>query len=358
MQYWEIIFMPISYHPEQDIASDSADILVNTVNTVGAMGKGVALAMKERFPEILAPYQAACRSGRLKPGGLQICPTDDGRRVVNLATKQDWRNDSRSEWVGYGLFALNSWLSGLERKPRSISLPLPGAGNGGLAPAHSQDLIRTYLEGASNLGIEIRILSKRLAPDALPLIYAGVGARKTPIQIGELMTQIAERAASDAWTLRSGAAEGADSFFEKGAGDRAEIYLAKPRASHLHGLIHTNELHRRLVEKFHPNPGALGSYAFELMARNGCQVFGPDFTQPVSVLCCWTPEGRGGGGTGQAIRYAQAAGIPVLDLGDPARTGITADDAYGELVELAAAYRAARGYATPNLETAQPEFDI
>lgn len=350
--------MPITYHPEADIASDAADILVNTVNTVGTMGKGVALAMKERFPEILEPYKQACRTGRLQPGGLQIVSTKDGRRVVNLATKQDWRRDSRSEWIGYGLFALNSWLSQLEQKPRSISLPMPGAGNGGLSPSHSQDLIRTYLAGASGQGIEIRILSEQLEPGVLPLIYAGVGARKTPYPIGELMTQIAERASADEWTLRSGGAEGADTFFERGAGTRAEIHLAKPRASHPHGLVQATDLHRRLVEKFHPRPRSLSPNAYELMARNGCQVFGSNFTRPVSVLCCWTPGGAAGGGTGQAIRYARAAGIPVLDLGDPAHQGITADEAYDELKQLASDYRAARGFSTPTMSDAEPELDI
>lgn len=350
--------MPISYHAGVDLAKDTAEILVNTVNTVGTMGKGLALAMKQAFPEILEPYQAACSSGRLKPGGLQILPTKDGRRVVNLASKEHWRAPSRPEWVGYGLFALNSWLCSQKDMPRSIALPLPGAGNGGLSPELSQQLARIYLQPAASRGCEIRIMYEELEPAMFPHIYAGVGSRETPDDVGTVMTGIAERAAEDGWLLRSGGATGADTFFERGASrDMAEIYLAKRRSGHPHGIVAHTELHNRLVEKFHPAPRALSPFAYELMSRNGCQVFGRDFTRPVSVLCCWTEGGRGEGGTGQAVRLANAAGIPVLDLGDPNLQGISASEAYTLMRVMAEEWRQQRGFPEPERDGI-PEFSI
>lgn len=336
--------MAITYHPDRDISCASADVIVNTVNTVGVMGKGVALAMREAFPEVLAPYQAACRSSRLRPGGLQVLPTQDGRRVVNLATKMHYRKPSQLDWIGYGLFALNAWLCGQDAAPRSLAIPLPGAGNGGISPEMSQTLVRLYLGGASARGIDIQIHASELAMRPLPVFYAGVGARDTPDHVLPVMSDLAHLAAGDGWTLRSGGARGADRAFARGAPhELAEIYLPDSGRRQTAGIVATSELHRRLVEKFHPAPRALGEVAFELMARNGCQVFGADFAVPISALCCWTPAGRGGGGTGQAIRLAKAAGIPVLDLGRPDMHGISGQDAYAALRDMASSWRLERG---------------
>lgn len=334
----------ICHIPDADIALNKADILVNTVNTVGVMGKGVALSVKRAFPEIMAGYQAACASGRLRPGGLQILPTRDGRRVVNLATKKDWRDASRPEWVGYGLFALNAWLMGLDEKPAAIALPLPGAGNGGISPALSQDMIRMYLQDASAAGIEIRVLAQELEARDLPVFYAGVGARKTPQDVLDVMSGIATLASEKSWILRSGGAIGADRAFETGSDPASsEIYLHRADPAKPEGILGHKDVHMRLVDRFHPKPSALGPVARQLMARNGCQVFGADFTRPISVLCCWTPGGKAGGGTGQAIRYAHAAGIPVIDLGKPELAGASPAEIFNLMQVAADEYRMARG---------------
>lgn len=353
--------MPISWTRGGDIAAHPADILVNTVNTVGVMGKGVALAMKKAFPEIMPAYQGACRTGYLRPGSFLITWTNDGRRVINLATKMDWRDPSRPEWVGYGLFALGVWLSRLEDKPGSLALPLPGAGLGGLDPATVQQMIRTYLAPAAR-DMEITVLAEELPAIDFPVFFAGVGARKTPPHILELMEGVGELAGADGWGLRSGGAEGADTAFHNGirrAVASSEIFLAKPRHDLPEGIVGVHDVHERLVTRFHPAPAALSEYAFKLMARNSCQVFGMDFTNPSSAVCCWTPEGRGEGGTGQAIRIAKAAGIPVLDLGRPDLDGIRAEEVLDMLGDMAATWRAERGLsanmrkATPDAATAE-----
>lgn len=113
-----------------DVTLDDADLLVNTVNVVGVMGKGVALAFRNRWPGIMQPYQSACRSGELIAGGCIFLPLADGRRWAALATKDHWRQPSKLEWIASGLttLALRARATGI----RSIAIPPPGCGLGGL----------------------------------------------------------------------------------------------------------------------------------------------------------------------------------------------------------------------------------
>ncbi len=120
-------------YTEGNLLESDAEALVNTVNTVGVMGKGIALMFKERFEANYAHYRAACRAGQLRAGGLLV--TEPGelqgpRYVVNFATKQDWRAPSRIEWVRSGLVELRRFLT--EHRVRSVAIPPLGAGNGGL----------------------------------------------------------------------------------------------------------------------------------------------------------------------------------------------------------------------------------
>jgi O-acetyl-ADP-ribose deacetylase (regulator of RNase III) len=110
------------------------EAVVNTVNTVGVMGKGIALMFKERFPENYEEYRKACKAGTVKTGELFITrsPELDGPQwVVNFPTKEDWRNPTRMEWVEEGLLKLREFVE--RRKVRSIALPPLGCGNGGLS---------------------------------------------------------------------------------------------------------------------------------------------------------------------------------------------------------------------------------
>ena len=159
--------------------------------------------------------------------------------------------------------------------------------------------------------------------------YAGIGSRSTPPQILNLMTQLASKLENLGYTLRSGGAAGADTAFERGVSNPAnrQIYLPGPNfnlktAGQL-GFIDSTKLPNwqqaiATVNQFHPAPEKLSEYARNLMARNAMQVLGQTMNQPAKMVVAWTPGGQVTGGTGQALRMAQAYKIPIRNLGDPA----------------------------------------
>jgi O-acetyl-ADP-ribose deacetylase (regulator of RNase III) len=110
------------------------EAVVNTVNTVGVMGKGIALMFKERFPENYEEYRKACKAGKVNTGELFITHSPElggPQWVVNFPTKENWRNPTKMEWVESGLVKLREFIQ--DEKVRSIALPPLGCGNGGLS---------------------------------------------------------------------------------------------------------------------------------------------------------------------------------------------------------------------------------
>lgn len=110
-----------------------AEALVNTVNTVGVSGKGIALMFKEAFPANFREYARASKAHEIEPGSLFITERDDmlgPRWIINFATKKHWRHPSRIEWIERGLSELRQEIAA--RGIKSIAVPPVGAGNGGL----------------------------------------------------------------------------------------------------------------------------------------------------------------------------------------------------------------------------------
>jgi len=152
------------------------------------------------------------------------------------------------------------------------------------------------------------------------LVYAGIGARRTPPQILEAMEVLAYRLAARGWLLRTGGAAGADQAFIAGAmqgGGDVELYLPWPdfeRPALAQWGEPTLTLPRpdraayALAEQAHPAWGRLSNGGRRLQARNVHQVLGATLDRPVAVVICWTPCGsldglaRNSGGTGQALR--------------------------------------------------------
>lgn len=113
-----------------DIFESKARTLVNTVNTVGVMGKGIAQAFKKRFPEMFEDYSRRCEQGTVKPGVPYLYTDMLGTSIINFPTKKHWRSPSRLADIERGLDIIlekyREW--GIE----SIALPPLGCGNGGL----------------------------------------------------------------------------------------------------------------------------------------------------------------------------------------------------------------------------------
>lgn len=109
------------------------DAIVNTVNTVGVMGKGIALMFKERFPDNYKAYAAAAKRGEVQTGRMFVTASPEltgPRWIINFPTKQHWRGSSRLEWIEAGLRDLRTVIA--VKGIRSIALPPLGSGNGGL----------------------------------------------------------------------------------------------------------------------------------------------------------------------------------------------------------------------------------
>jgi len=107
--------------------------LVNSVNTVGIMGKGIALMFKEAFPENFRLYEAACKRGDVKVGHMFITEPNllgGPKWIINFPTKEHWRNPSKLNWIEEGLADLVRVVG--EKSIRSIAIPPLGSGNGGL----------------------------------------------------------------------------------------------------------------------------------------------------------------------------------------------------------------------------------
>ncbi|MCF8015811.1 MAG: macro domain-containing protein [Chromatiaceae bacterium] len=116
-----------------NLLDTDAEALVNTVNTVGVMGKGIALMFKERFPENNRAYVSHCKAAAFEPGTLFITERSDllgPRWIINFATKQHWRHPSKLAWIESGLAELRAFIEA--NHVRSIALPPLGAGNGKL----------------------------------------------------------------------------------------------------------------------------------------------------------------------------------------------------------------------------------
>ncbi len=142
-----LVFLMIRYTTGNLLRAD-AEALVNTVNTVGVSGKGIALMFKEAFPGNYRAYAAAAKAGDVRVGALFVTERHEllgPRFIINFPTKEHWRNPSRLEWVEQGLAALRQEIAA--RSIRSIAIPPLGAGNGGLEWSTVKPLIERALAG-------------------------------------------------------------------------------------------------------------------------------------------------------------------------------------------------------------------
>jgi O-acetyl-ADP-ribose deacetylase (regulator of RNase III) len=148
-----------------DILAEEAEALVNTVNCVGVMGRGIALQFKRAWPENFKAYAEACRQGEVQPGRMFVFETGrlvPPRLLINFPTKRHWRNRSRMEDIDAGLAALVEEIR--ERQIHSIAIPPLGAGLGGLDWAKVRERITRALGGLP--GVRVVVFEPGGVPDA------------------------------------------------------------------------------------------------------------------------------------------------------------------------------------------------
>ncbi|MEU4290795.1 macro domain-containing protein [Kribbella sp. NPDC026596] len=153
-----------------DLLRQDADALVNTVNTAGIMGKGIALQFKRAWPEMFREYEAACARGEVRLGHMHVWNTGSltpPRFIVNFPTKKHWRSRSRLADVQSGLDDLVRVIGDLGLT--SIALPPLGCGNGGLAWVDVEPLIHRGLASVAD-HVDIRVFAPDGAPDAKSMV--------------------------------------------------------------------------------------------------------------------------------------------------------------------------------------------
>ncbi|MFA5864471.1 MAG: macro domain-containing protein [Phycisphaerae bacterium] len=139
-----------------DIFSSTAQTLVNTVNCVGVMGKGLALEFKNRFPLMFDDYRRRCKEGQVQIGQPYLY-TASQPWILNFPTKLHWRNNSKIEYITAGL---NFFIANYSTwNITSIAFPLLGANLGGLDKSLVLDVMTQHLEKL-DIPVEIRFLKK------------------------------------------------------------------------------------------------------------------------------------------------------------------------------------------------------
>lgn len=135
-----------------DFFDYDADIRINTVNCVGVMGAGVALAFKKRYPNMFLQYKKDCENGDLRIGLPTVWYEGDmfakQLEIINFPTKDHWRANSRYEYIEKGLQWLAQYLS--SKQDKVITLPALGCGHGGLDWNIVKEMIVKYLSSSPN----------------------------------------------------------------------------------------------------------------------------------------------------------------------------------------------------------------
>lgn len=158
-----------------DILNTDAEALVNTVNCVGVMGRGIALQFKKAFPENFKRYEAACKRQEVQPGKMFVYDSGNfvnPRYIINFPTKRDWKHKSRIEDIESGLIALIDEIK--QRNIQSIAIPPLGCGLGGLP----WSTVRPLIEASFTTLPEVRVYL--FEPAGTPTVKNIVKTKKEP----------------------------------------------------------------------------------------------------------------------------------------------------------------------------------
>lgn len=137
-----------------DILKEDAEAIINTVNCVGVMGRGIALQFKNAYPENYKEYETACRNGIVQPGKMHVYETNQiifPHYIINFPTKRHWREKSRIEDIQSGLESLKELIK--EYNIKTIAIPPLGCGLGGLEWSEVKQRIESTLGSLSDVKI-------------------------------------------------------------------------------------------------------------------------------------------------------------------------------------------------------------
>lgn len=166
-----------------DILDADAEALVNTVNCVGVMGRGIALQFKNTFPKNFEAYASACARDELQPGRMFVYPTGfltNPKFIVNFPTKRHWRGKSRIEDIDAGLRSLVQEIR--QRGIRSVAIPPLGSGLGGLKWSEVRPRIDAAMRDLGDVRVMVFEPNAKLDPGkafrakAVPNLTAGRAA--------------------------------------------------------------------------------------------------------------------------------------------------------------------------------------
>lgn len=243
-----------------NLLEDTAEAYVNTVNTVGVMGKGIALQFKQAFPDVFKQYKKDCKAGLVKVGKMHVVEVfgfTNPKYIINFPTKEHWRNPSKLAYIEEGLQDLAQVIK--ERNIQTIALPPLGCGNGGLEWHEVRPKIFAVLE---SLDIEVHLYEPNHTPAVDQMIirtkkpkmtkgralllaamakYAGPGYRMSALEVQKIAYFLHAVGALPKLTFEKNqfgpyaenlhhVLQALDGHYIKGYGDRtkaAEIYLVE-----------------------------------------------------------------------------------------------------------------------------------
>ena len=139
-----------------DLFAVEVETLVNPVNCVGVMGKGIALRFKNAYPANFQAYLTACQSGQIKPGHMHVFETratNNPQYILNFPTKRHWRDSSRIEDIDAGLSDLVRVIA--EKQINSIAMPALGCGLGGLNWREVRPLIESAFSTLTDVSVVV-----------------------------------------------------------------------------------------------------------------------------------------------------------------------------------------------------------
>ncbi len=162
-----------------DILDAQAEALVNTVNCVGIMGRGIALQFRKAFPDNFKKYELTCKKGEVQPGKMLVYETGlltGPRYIINFPTKRHWKGKSRIEHIQSGLDALIGEVK--DRGIRSVAIPPLGCGLGGLKWSRVKPLIETAFRRLP--AVEVLLYEPAGAPSPERMVRSRAVPKMTP----------------------------------------------------------------------------------------------------------------------------------------------------------------------------------